>query len=73
MCGDLWGPGVREMGPKFCGHVVPGRSQSMGHAGRDRRELPCPQEKAGHSAQGRPPLSLSASRTVQRLRRKAKS
>lgn len=58
MCGDLWGPGVREMGPKFCGHVVPGRSQSMGHAGRDRRELPCPQEKAGHSAQGRPPLSL---------------
>lgn len=46
------------MGPKFCGPVVPGRGQGMGHAGRDRRKLPCPQEKAGNPAQGRPPLSL---------------
>lgn len=47
------------MGPKLCCHVVLGRDQGTGHAGRDGREPPCPQEKAGHPAEGQPPtLSL---------------
>lgn len=76
MCADLWGPRVREMGP--WGRSSAAMSFWEGTRVRDMLggtagNPPALRRRQGTLLRAGPPLSLSASRTVHRLRRKAKS
>ena len=75
MCGDLWGPGIREMGP--WGQSSAALSFREGARVWDTLGGTAGNSPALRRRQGTllraGPRSLSASRTVQRLRRKAKS